>query len=138
MELEATIWIERDFFTFQDSLITSSLSPVKGACLGRRVLRGVDDAAEADGSSAVAAGSHEQEFFVLVETVGLREIPDRAARLIIRSASNNRRARMLIAEFIGPLRNVAFHVENPEGAATFSECINVRRRPHRPAVIGRR
>ena len=138
MELEATIWIERDFFTFQDSLITSSLSPVKGACLGRRVLRGVDDAAEADGSSAVAAGSHEQEFFVLVETVGLREIPDGPARLVVGAASNDGCARVLIAEFVSPLRDVAFHVENPEGAATFSECINFRRRPHRPAVIGRR
>jgi hypothetical protein len=48
------------------SLITSHL------------LWGVDDAAEADGGGAVAAGGYEEKFFVLVEAVGLREIPDGA------------------------------------------------------------
>ena len=41
-------------------------------------LGGVDYAAEADGGGAVAAGGHEEEFFVFVEAVGLREIPDGA------------------------------------------------------------
>ena len=41
-------------------------------------LRSVDDAAEADGGGAVSAGSHEEKFFVFVEAIGLREIPDGA------------------------------------------------------------
>ena len=43
-----------------------------------RVSVRVDDAAEADGGGAVAAGGHEEEFFVLVEAIGLGEIPDGA------------------------------------------------------------
>jgi len=42
------------------------------------LLLGIRDAAEADGARAVEAGSHEQEFLVLVEAVGLRKIPERA------------------------------------------------------------
>lgn len=41
-------------------------------------LWGVEDAAEADGAAAVAAGGHQEEFFVGVEAIGLREIPDGA------------------------------------------------------------
>jgi len=48
------------------------------ASLPHSILGSVDDAAEADGGGAVAAGSHEEKFFVFVEAIGLREIPDGA------------------------------------------------------------
>ena len=45
---------------------------------------------------------------MLIEAVGLREIPDRALRLIISAAAQNSSARVLVGEFIGPLPDVAY------------------------------
>ena len=53
---------------------------------------------------------------MLIEAIGLREIPDRALRLIITSAAQNSSPRVLVGEFIGPLPNVAhqgFDAERP-------------------------
>jgi hypothetical protein len=50
-------------------------------------LWGVDHAAEADGSGPIAGRRNEQEFLVLVEAIGLWEIPDGSAGLVEGAAS---------------------------------------------------
>src|SRR5580658_395315 len=75
---------------------------------------------------------------MLVEAIGLREIPHRTAGLVERSAANDRGASVRVAEFVGPLRDVTFHVQNAERACTLRECVDVGRRAHIPAAIGRR
>src|SRR5437879_13001123 len=51
----------------------------------------------------IHAGSHHQEFAVLVEFVGLREVPDRPLGLVIASAAKNPAASVVILELLCPL-----------------------------------
>src|SRR5580658_11259122 len=73
---------------------------------------------------------------MLVEAIGLREIPDGAARLIRSGAAQDGRASVLVAEFIGPLRDVAFEVEDAERARGFCVRVHICKRGHHAAVIG--
>src|SRR5437879_3142913 len=54
-------------------------------------------------SGTIHAGSHHQEFAVLVEFVGLREVPDRPLGLVIASAAKNPAACVVILELLCPL-----------------------------------
>jgi len=60
------------------SMATGFLATSHQSLITSHLLLSVDDAAEADGGGAVSAGGHEEKFFVLVEAVGLREVPDGA------------------------------------------------------------
>src|SRR5580692_2426408 len=74
---------------------------------------------------------------MLVEAIGLREIPDGAARLIRSGTPQDGRASVLVAEFIGPLRDVAFEVEDAEWARGSCIRVHICERGHHAAVIGR-
>ncbi len=66
-------------------------------------------------------GRHQQIFLVLVEPVGLREIPDRAQRLIRRASSDDGGSSMFVAVFIRPLRNISLQIEHSKCACRLRE-----------------
>src|SRR5271170_7805003 len=58
----------------------------------------------------IRVGRHHQEFAMLVQSVGLGKIPDRALRLIVAATPQNAGPRVLVNELLGPLPNVSDHV----------------------------
>src|SRR5450755_276830 len=84
----------------------STLNPV--------ALLRINDTTEADGSGAVASRRHQQILLVLIQPIGLREIPDRAGGLIGRATSHDCGAGMGITIFVSPLRDVPLQVEYAE------------------------
>src|SRR5581483_6841218 len=74
---------------------------------------------------------------MLIETIGLREIPDRPKRMIRGSAANNSSPGVWIAVFVRPLGNVSFQVERTERTGPGWKIIYVRRWVHHGARVRR-
>src|SRR5260221_5306966 len=98
----------------------------------------IGHAAETDGGGAVFSGRHEQIFSVLAEFVSLREIPVRALWLIVTAAAQDAGARVRVAEFIGPLPDVARQVFDTERAGTSRMRVHIIGPAHNPSRFGRR
>ena len=67
----------------------------------------VFDTTKTNRSGPIFARRHEQEFAVLVEAIGLREIPQRSLRLVIAAAAQDAAARVFVNKFVSPLPYVA-------------------------------
>src|SRR6476660_6212139 len=67
-------------------------------------------ASETECGRTIHAGRHQQKFAMFIQPVGLREIPDRALRLIVASATQDAPPRMLVDELFCPLPHVPNHV----------------------------
>src|SRR5258706_4732621 len=81
-----------------------------------RTLPCIDDAAKADPRGAVLRGRHQQVLAVLVELIGLWEVPVRGLRQVGASAAQRRGARVLVDELVGPLPHVADEGHHPQPA----------------------
>src|SRR5271169_6860147 len=72
---------------------------------------------------------------MFVEAIGLRKIPDGSSRLIECPSAQNRRARMLVAKLVGPLRNISGHIECAERAGAGGKRIRVGWRAHSSPMV---
>ena len=73
---------------------------------------------------------------MLVVAICLREIPDRALRLVVFAAAHNRGARMLVGKFFSPLPNVADYIHHAIRAGALWMRVDGIRAGH--AMAGRR
>src|SRR6202034_3901201 len=71
-------------------------------------------APESNSPGAVHAGGHQQQLSVLVQLIGLREVPDRALRLIVAAAAQNAAPCMLVSKLFRPLPHISHHVHHAE------------------------
>src|SRR5579859_2227787 len=62
----------------------------------------------------IFARSHQQQLSVLIQAIRLREVPNRALRLIIASSSHHGGAGMLVQKFVSPLPDIADQVLHAE------------------------
>src|ERR1700744_1382817 len=76
----------------------------------------VAHAAEAESPRAILARRDQQQLAVLIEPIRLREIPDRALRMIKTDATQNSAARVLVYIFVGPLPDVADQIHHSKRA----------------------
>src|SRR5260221_3460165 len=95
-----------------------------------RTLPCIDDAAKADPRGAVLRGRHQQALAVLVELIGLWEVPVRGLRQVGASPAQPRRARVLVDELVGPLPHVADEVHHAERARALRKPLDVGGLPH--------
>jgi hypothetical protein len=51
---------------------------------------------------------------MLIVAVGLREVPDRPLRFIVAATAQNRGARVLVLEFVGPLPDISNQIHDVE------------------------
>src|SRR5258708_3649736 len=118
------IYRVRDILSLRSSCIRSSF----------RVLY----ATESQRARTIVTGSHEEQLAMLFVSVGLREVPDRALRLIMTASANDGGARVLVEVLIGPLPYVADHIHHAKWAGPLGMRIHVVRGKHRTAVIRNR
>src|SRR5271163_2807082 len=95
-------------------------------------------ATESDASGAVQTGGRQQQLAVLVQFVRLREVPDRALRLIVTAAAENTAPRMLVNKLLGPLPDVSYHVHHVKGTCSLRMCVDRIRTAHGARLIGHR
>src|SRR5688572_13146329 len=95
------------------------------AMMAANAALGIDDAAKADARRTVAAGRHQQVLAVLVELVGLREIPVGGLRQVAAAAAQHRSARVLVVVLVGPLPHVADEVHHAERARALRMGVDV-------------
>src|SRR6266576_3064698 len=89
-------------------------------------------------SGTIHAGSHHQEFAVLVEFVGLREVPDRPLGLVIASATKNPAACVVILELLCPLPDISDQVHHPKGARALRMRVDCVRPAHGTTLVRNR
>jgi hypothetical protein len=75
---------------------------------------------------------------VLIEPIGLREIPDRPSWLIGGAAPDDGSACMGVKVLVGPLGDIAHKVEKAQGARALWESVHVCGWAHRAAAVGSR
>src|SRR5689334_7014313 len=76
---------------------------------------------------------------MFIEPVSLREVPDRAWRLISRTPAHDGGAGVRVTVFVGPLRNVAFEVHHAEWTGALWKITKVCERTRsRPGIGGRK
>src|SRR5258708_40110335 len=109
------------------SIANASAQPSKAQASARakRTLPRIDSAAKADARGAILRRRHQQVLAVLVELVGLREIPVRGLRQVGAPAAQRRGASVLVVELVGPLPYVADQVHHTERTRTLRMRIHV-------------
>src|SRR5277367_3186875 len=100
-------------------------------------LLGILHAAKAQSSGAVIAWGHQQQLAVLVVAIGLREIPDRALRLVMTSSTKDASPGVVVDVLIGPLPDVPHHVQDAEWTCPGWMRIDLIRRGKGAALVGR-
>src|SRR5208337_4679221 len=69
-------------------------------------------ATESDSPGAVHTGGHQQQLAVLIQLISLREVPDRALRLIVTATTKNSAPRVLVNKLFRPLPHISYHVHH--------------------------
>ncbi len=75
---------------------------------------------------------------MLLVSVSLREVPDRALRLIVTASAHDGSACVLVEVFIGPLPYISDHVHYTERTGHIGMRIHIVRGKHRTALIRNR
>src|SRR5271163_2026751 len=78
------------------------------------LLHSIFDATKPKRTGPIVARGHEQQLAVLIVAICLREIPDRALRLIVASSAQNPRPGVFVNKFVGPLPDISNHIHNAE------------------------
>src|SRR5258708_120571 len=86
------------------------------AAMVSRSRSGIGSTTKSDGARAIAARRHQQEFAMLVIPIGLRKIPDGALWAVMAAPAQDGGAGVGIGIFIGPLPDIAHHIENTKRA----------------------
>src|SRR5271155_3513613 len=76
------------------------------------LLHSIFDATKPKRTGPIVARGHEQQLAVLIVTICLREIPDRALRLIVASSAQNPRPGVFVDKFVRPLPDISNHIHN--------------------------
>ena len=73
---------------------------------------------------------------MLVQLVGLREVPDRALRPIVAAATENAAASVVVDELLRPLPHISDHIHHSKWTGSFRVCVHRIWTSHAARFIG--
>src|ERR1700685_4654938 len=95
-------------------------------------------APESDSPRAVHTGGHRQQLSVLAQLIGLREVPDRALRLIVAAAAKNGTSCVIVNKLFRPLPYISHHVHHAERTSSRWMSIDWIGTSHGAGLVGKR